>query len=111
MGPTEEERGRGQSNRSPGSRSRRAVLVVFSGQLAGEGPVGEQVVVGRDPGAADIVLDQDGDVSRRHARFSPAGAGLTVEDLGSTNGTFVNGHRLDYAGSLNTGRSCRVGDA
>ena len=57
-------------------------------------PVGEQVVIGRDPGAADVVLDQDPEVSRRHASFSPAGAGLTVQDLGSTNGTFVNGHRL-----------------
>jgi ABC-2 type transport system ATP-binding protein len=53
--------------------------------------VGRPVVVGRDPGAADVVLDRDPQVSRRHAAFAPAGAGLTIRDLGSTNGTFVNG--------------------
>jgi ABC-2 type transport system ATP-binding protein len=88
------------------------VLVVVSGQHAGtEWPVGEQLVVGRDPGVADIVLDQDADVSRRHASFSPAGDGLTVQDLGSTNGTIVNGHRLDYAVSLSTGDRVEIGNA
>ena len=86
------------------------VLVFVSGQCAGtEQPVGEQVVVGRDPGAADIVLDQDADVSRRHASFSPAGVGLTVQDLGSTNGTIVNGVLLDQAVSLSTGDRVEVG--
>ena len=65
---------------------------------------------GRDPGAADVVLDQDPDISRRHASFSPAGDGLTVEDLGSTNGTFVNGHRLQYAVTLGTGDRVELGE-
>jgi ABC-2 type transport system ATP-binding protein len=87
------------------------VLVFVAGQLAGtEQQVGEQVVVGRDPGVADIVLDQDADISRRHAAFAPAGVGLTVQDLGSTNGTIVNGHRLDYAVSLSTGDRVEVGN-
>lgn len=45
--------------------------------------------------AADnaLVLDGDG-VSRRHARFVGDGAGYHVEDLGSKNGTLVNGKRL-----------------
>jgi ABC-2 type transport system ATP-binding protein len=86
------------------------MLVFTSGQLAGsEWPVGEQRVVGRDPGAADIILDQDTDVSRRHASFSPAGYGLTVQDLGSTNGTYVNGHKLDHAVSLGTGDRVEIG--
>lgn len=50
---------------------------------------GETAVVGRDP-KADIVLD-DVRVSRRHARFTWLGAGFLLEDLGSKNGTFVNG--------------------
>ena len=87
------------------------VLAFTSGQYAGtEHVVGEQLVVGRDPGAADIVIDQDADVSRRHASFSPAGHGLTVQDLGSTNGTIVNGHRLDYAVSLSTGDRVEIGN-
>jgi ABC-2 type transport system ATP-binding protein len=66
-------------------------------------------VVGRDPGAADVVLDQDSDVSRRHAAFSPAGAGLTVQDLGSTNGTFVDRRRITATEALNTGDRVEIG--
>ena len=85
------------------------MLVFVSGPMTGEEiPVGGQVVVGRDPGAADVILDQDRDVSRRHATFSPSGAGLTVEDLGSTNGTFVNGHRLTGHRSAQHGRPRRA---
>lgn len=47
------------------------------------------VIVGRSPGA-DIVIGA-GYVSGRHARFQPMGANLFVEDLGSKNGTAVNG--------------------
>jgi ABC-2 type transport system ATP-binding protein len=87
------------------------VLVFVSGQEAGtEVPVSGQVVVGRDPGAADVVLDQDAEVSRRHTTFSRAGTGLTVQDLGSTNGTFVNGTRLEEAVSLNNGDKVQIGD-
>ena len=86
------------------------VMVFVAGQHAGtEMPVGGQVVVGRDPGAADVILDRDPDISRRHAAFSLAGAGLIVQDLGSTNGTIVNGHRLDYAVTLSTGDRVQVG--
>jgi ABC-2 type transport system ATP-binding protein len=88
------------------------ILSFVAGQLAGtEQAVGQPVVIGRDPGVADIVLDQDVDISRRHAVFAPAGVGLTVQDLGSTNGTIVNGHRLDYAVSLSTGDRVEVGNA
>ena len=87
------------------------VLVFVAGQESGtELPVGAQVVVGRDPGVADVVLDKDTEISRRHASFAPAGAGLTVQDLGSTNGTFVNGHRLEYAVTLSTGDRVEVGE-
>jgi ABC-2 type transport system ATP-binding protein len=87
------------------------LLVFVAGQRAGTTlPVGEQIVIGRDPGVADVVLDQDVDVSRRHAAFSPAGAGLTVQDLGSTNGTFVNGHQLEYAVTLGTDDRVQIGE-
>ena len=85
------------------------VLVFVAGQRAGtEVAVGDQIVVGRDPGAADVVLDQDPEISRRHASFSPAGAGLTVQDLGSTNGTFVNGQRLRVRGDAQHRRPGRA---
>jgi ABC-2 type transport system ATP-binding protein len=88
------------------------VLVLVAGQQAGtELPVGGQVVVGRDPGVADVVLDGDTEISRRHASFAAAGAGLTVQDLGSTNGTFVNGRRLAQdAVTLGNGDRVELGE-
>jgi pSer/pThr/pTyr-binding forkhead associated (FHA) protein len=37
----------------------------------------------------------DSNVSRRHAEFWRTSEGIAVRDLGSTNGTFVNGHKID----------------
>ena len=53
----------------------------------------EQVVIGRDEGCT-VVLSRKG-VSRRHARVRIADDEATVEDLGSTNGTRLNGKRLE----------------
>lgn len=86
------------------------VLAFVSGQRAGsELPVGAQIVVGRDLGVADVVLDTDTEVSRRHAAFSPAGSGLTLQDMASTNGTFVNGQRLAGTVALNDGDRVEIG--
>jgi ABC-2 type transport system ATP-binding protein len=86
------------------------VLAFLGGQRAGsEVPVNDQVVVGRDAGAADVVLDEDPEISRRHAAFSAAGAGLTVRDLGSTNGTFLKGERLTETIALETGDRVELG--
>jgi hypothetical protein len=52
----------------------------------------ETVVVGRDP-LADIVLN-DPEVSRHHAQFMQAPEGYQLKDLGSTNGSFVDGKRI-----------------
>jgi pSer/pThr/pTyr-binding forkhead associated (FHA) protein len=54
--------------------------------------VASTVTVGRDP-MSDIVLT-DPEVSRQHARFTRGDEGYEVQDLGSTNGTFVDGQRL-----------------
>jgi len=86
------------------------VLMFVSGQHAGsEVPVEDHVVLGRDAGAADLILDQDTEVSRRHATFSRSGAGLTVQDLGSTNGTLMNDHRIDTAVPLSNGDRVQIG--
>ena len=51
-----------------------------------------EVVVGRATGCHWIIAS--GAVSRRHARLVRHGSEITIEDLGSSNGTFVNGERL-----------------
>ena len=58
-------------------------------------PLTGPVVIGRSPGA-DIVIGDDF-VSGRHARIAPAGTDVVLEDLGSTNGTFVNRVRIREA--------------
>ena len=64
------------------------------GPVDGVTPLTGSVVVGREPGACDVLLESDL-ISRRHARVE-AGAGGRVEivDLDSSNGTFVNGRRV-----------------
>ncbi len=51
--------------------------------------------VGRDP--EDGIFLDDVTVSRHHAEFTVAGETLSVRDLGSTNGTYVNGSRAESA--------------
>jgi pSer/pThr/pTyr-binding forkhead associated (FHA) protein len=63
--------------------------------------------VGRDPGAG-IAID-DSDASRNHASLAVDGTTVTVEDLGSTNGTFVNGERLSAARTLSPTDKLRIG--
>lgn len=69
------------------------VLKFLSGPLAGqEFEVKPSTVIGRDPGC-DIVI-ADPNVSKKHAKISVQGPSVFLEDLGSTNGTFVNGKRV-----------------
>lgn len=75
----------------------RFALVVERGPRAGLGWVLAEgtTTVGRHP-ESDIFLD-DITVSRHHCRLIVDADGLTVEDSGSTNGTYVNGDRVDRA--------------
>ena len=66
------------------------------------------VVVGRSP-SSDIVIDEPY-VSATHARFTIQGPALVLEDLGSTNGTMVNGHAIDQPVTLRDGDEVQVGD-
>ena len=67
---------------------------------------GRPLTLGREP-PADVVID-DRSLSRQHARFDLADGELTVHDLGSTNGTQVNGKRADHA-ILRPGDTVTVG--
>lgn len=85
-------------------------LVVTNGADAGRSYTiaGGDVVLGRAPDA-DIVLDSTS-VSRHHARLHRDADTVTLEDLGSTNGTSVNGDRLTGPARLSVGDSLQLGD-
>jgi len=66
------------------------------------------LTVGRDP-SSDIVIN-DPQVSRQHARIMRRGSLVVIEDIGSTNGTFVNGMRLTMPHTLANGDVVGLGD-
>jgi hypothetical protein len=84
-----------------------ASLWVISGSRAGQsvGVTGE-LVIGR--ANADLTID-DAEVSRRHVAVRLEGGQLEVEDLGSANGTFVNGSRIEGPVKVGGGAKIRVG--
>ena len=57
----------------------------------------------------DLTLDSDDFASARHARIEPRRDGVWVEDIGSTNGTYVNGARIGKPRALRPGDVIRVG--
>jgi pSer/pThr/pTyr-binding forkhead associated (FHA) protein len=88
----------------------RARFRVLTGPGQDEGSVLEietTTVVGRDAGSG-LRLDGDDFASARHARIEPRPDGIWVVDMGSTNGTFVNGERIT-AGRLNAKDVVRIG--
>ncbi len=68
----------------------------------------EQMTIGRSAGN-DLVL-ADPEVSRRHVRVLRRADGFAVEDIGSTNGTFVNGQRISHLTLLQDGDTIDLGD-
>lgn len=67
-----------------------------------------EILLGRDPHAA-AMLDGDGFVSARHAMVRVRAGAPTVIDLGSTNGTYVNGERIAVETALRAGDEVAVG--
>ena len=67
-----------------------------------------EISIGR--GSTNIISINDVEVSRRHARMELQGASYLIQDLGSTNGTFVNGQRVTGMQVLNPGDSVSFGE-
>ncbi len=92
---------------TPGAR----LIVVKSAALG----LGEEIPVVAGPvsigrgGQNDVPLDGDEFASAEHARFEARRDGIWVEDVGSTNGTFVNGARVTTPRRLGKGDIVRVG--
>jgi hypothetical protein len=71
-------------------------------------PLGAEITVGRDP-ACTITIDGDTFVSTLHLRIYQVDGQAMVEDMGSTNGSFHNGDRLNGAHLLHPGDRIQVG--
>ena len=70
--------------------------------------IGEEALLGRGE-AVDIRLG-DSFASSRHVRIAPQGSVVVIEDLQSTNGTYLNGERLEGPQPLHPGDRIRVGE-
>src|SRR5436305_4718981 len=85
------------------------VLEIVEGSEAGRQlPLDSVIDIGREP-SLPLHLDSDTQVSRRHARISVQGGQVMVEDLGSTNGTYVNDQPISAPRTLNPGDKVRIG--
>jgi hypothetical protein len=95
----------------PGPVTGRLVVVKSADLQDGEGFElnSAQLTIGRG-NQNDIPIATDEYASARHARFEPRLDGVWVQDLGSTNGTFLNGTRLDRPRRLANGDIVRVGE-
>lgn len=91
----------------------RGRLVVLQSPALGEG---EEFVLDSHPLTVgrgthnDVSIGSDEYASGRHARFEPRRDGVWIEDIGSTNGTFVNGIRLTRERKLTPGDVVRIGE-
>jgi len=88
------------------------LVVVKSPALDEESEVplnAEPLTVGRD-GENDVPLPGDSFASAAHARFDPRADGVWLEDVGSTNGTYVNGVKLKRPKRLEPGDIVKIGE-
>ena len=97
-----------------GAAKRRSVWLVVqrspSLEEGGEFPLNSAPLTLGRGGQNDLVLTGDEFASARHARIEVRGDGVWVQDLESTNGTYVNGSRIAGAQRLDAGDVLRVGE-
>lgn len=98
------------SSSPPEASPQKLRLKVVGGNAAGMViEVQEELVIGRQAGG-DGSLGSDIEISRQHARvYSDSDGRFGIEDLGSTNGTFINGRLLEGRATLEAGDRIEVG--
>ncbi len=98
------------AGRASDARARLIVVQGGGGLRAGDFfEIGSGIMIGRAP-ASDIVID-DGYTSGSHARVYGADGSVYLEDLNSTNGTYVNGRRVATRAELRPDDLVRIGEA
>jgi diguanylate cyclase (GGDEF)-like protein len=88
-----------------------SLVLIYGGELGRRYPLGgaESTVVEIGRALTNAIVIEADSVSRQHARLFPEGDGHWVEDLGSTNGTLVNGDRIDGPRRLAHGDLIKIG--
>ncbi len=102
---------RGGPSRPEPARSQRSDLRLKVVSSNGRGRVfdlGEELTVGRAP-ACGVALEEDTFASKLHARVYRRDKEVCVEDLGSTNGTYLNSERISAPTRLRRGDRLQVG--
>lgn len=106
--PAQQSSGNGPTT-TGGTRHRPQNLVILEGPLSGSSfQLGSAPVLLGRSNEATVPLEDDY-ASGRHARLFPQGSRWFLEDLGSTNGTFVQGQQLSRAAAVEPGVQFRVG--
>jgi hypothetical protein len=107
--PSPARRSRPASERRDGAAPRLIVVAAMGHEPGTTFDVAGGALFGRSDGA-DIRVD-DPFASSSHARIFDSGGGMQLEDMGSTNGTYLNGRKLLSAQPLDAGDSIRIGDS
>jgi pSer/pThr/pTyr-binding forkhead associated (FHA) protein len=106
-GPTARARGMGMDLRA-GVFPQLEVVAAMGRDPGERVDIGEGITLGRSP-TADLQVD-DPFASSVHARIFPRGEFMYIEDVGSTNGTFLNGRQLRKPEQLKVADTVRIGD-
>jgi hypothetical protein len=101
-------RERGGMDLRQGIRPRLQVVAAMNYAPGTEFEIGDSATMGRSPNS-DVPIE-DPFASSAHARIFPRGQFMYIEDMGSTNGTYLNGRQLRRPEQLKVADTIRIGD-
>jgi len=101
-------RERGGMDLRQGIRPRLVVVAAMNFPPGTEFEIGDSATMGRAP-SSEIPIE-DPFASSAHARIFPRGQFMYIEDMGSTNGTYLNGRQLRRPEQLKTADTVRIGE-
>ena len=101
-------RERGGMDLRQGIRPRLVVVAAMNFAPGTEFEIGDSATMGRAP-SSDVPIE-DPFASSAHARIFPRGQFMYIEDMGSTNGTYLNGRQLRRPEQLKTADVVRIGE-